>query len=87
MKPLPQWLSKCSMEDRQVSESLTYLVGNVIRRIFCPSLLEIVLGDACHPAELLLVLSSMFNSVLVWMVNYMVSAVLMEGMRHFGSLK
>lgn len=78
--------SMCRMEDRQVRESLIYVVGNVIK-IFCPSLLEIVLGDACHPAELLLVLSSMFNRVLIWMVNYMVSAVLMEGMRHFGSLK
>lgn len=78
--------SMCRMEDRQVRESLIYIVGNVIK-IFCPSLLEIVLGDACHPAELLLVLSSMFNRVLIWMVNYMVSAVLMEGMRHFGSLK
>lgn len=78
--------SMCRMEDRQVRESLIYIVGNVIK-IFCPSLLEIVLGDACHPAELLLVLSSMFNRVLIWMVNYMVSAVLMEGMRYFGSLK
>lgn len=78
--------SMCRMEDRQVRESLIYIVGNVIK-IFCPSLLEIVLGDTCHPAELLLVLSSMFNRVLIWMVNYMVSAVLMEGMRHFGSLK
>lgn len=78
--------SMCRMKDRQVRESLIYIVGNVIK-IFCPSLLEIVLGDACHPAELLLVLSSMFNRVLIWMVNYMVSAVLMEGMRHLGSLK
>lgn len=78
--------SMCRMEDRQVRESLIYIVGNGIK-IFCPSLLEIVLGDACHPAELLLVLSSMFNRVLIWMVNYMVSAVLMEGMRHFWSLK
>jgi hypothetical protein len=75
------------MDDRQVSKSLTYIIENVIRKIFCPSLLEIVLHDACHPAGLLLVLSFMFNSVLIWMINYRVSAVFMEVMRHFGSLK